>query len=251
MVFPKITSPLNTNFLMDDSENEHFLQHHGDDDHSSRKHQPQRTLLLHVIFFILYVCFTAVVLFAYPLHSSGAGLNTLTLNGEPLALRRQRFVLSEGSPYAGPPSREIDRAWAKLLDHVNIRASDRELASWNQTSVQLPSGQGYLVWMDKYLRQWIYRDHYHPEVGPEETPHWLLHIDHCLDLIRQALMCRADTSLMTFRWAADRREPMLKLESPEHVCVDWKALMEKVESRRVSDADMAMLTNPNLEPDGM
>lgn len=56
---------------------------------------------------------------------------------------------------------------------------------------------------------------------------------------------------MTFHWAADRREPMLKLESPEHVCVDWEDLMEKVESRRVSDADMVVLTNPNLEPDGM
>ncbi|KAI4869228.1 hypothetical protein F4820DRAFT_464325 [Hypoxylon rubiginosum] len=235
----------------DNEENEQFLQHHDDDDPSSCKHRPRRTLLLHTIFFILYVCFTAIVLFAYPLHSSIPRLNTLTLSGEPLALRWQRFVLSEESPYAGPPSKDIDRAWTKLLDHVNLRASDRELASSNQTSVQLPSGQGSLVWMDKYLRQWIYRDHYHPEVSPEETLHWLLHIDHCLDLIRQALMCRADTSLMTFHWAADRREPMLKLESPEHVCVDWKDLMEKVESRRVSDADMAVLTNPNLAPDGI
>ncbi|KAI2607962.1 hypothetical protein GGR54DRAFT_389811 [Hypoxylon sp. NC1633] len=243
----------------DKEENEHFLQHHDNDDPSSCKHRHRRTLRLHIIFFILYVFFTTIVLFAYPLYSCGARLNTLTLNGERLALRRQRFVFSEESPYAGPPSEDIDRAWANLLDHVNIRASDRELASSNQTSVQLPSGQDSLVWMDvshqlhcvKYLRQWIYRNHYHPEVGPEEIPHWLLHIDHCLDLIRQALMCRADTSLMTFQWAADRREPMLKLESPEHVCVDWKDLMEKVESRRVSDADMAVLTNPNLEPDSM
>ncbi|KAI1249472.1 hypothetical protein MGN70_009085 [Eutypa lata] len=234
----------------DNGENEHFLRHH-DDDAALYKNWPRQTLLLHTIFFILYVCLTVVVLFAYPLHSSSARLNTLILNGEPLALRLQSFVLSGESPYAGPPSKDIDRAWTKLLDHVNIRASDRELTSLNQTSVQLPNGQGSLVWMDKYLRQWIYRDHYHPEVGPEETPHWLLHIDHCLDLIRQALMCRADTSLMTFHWAADRREPMLKLESPEHVCVDWEDLMEKVESRRVNDADMVLLTNPNLEPDGM
>ncbi|KAI0886276.1 uncharacterized protein GGS22DRAFT_126826 [Annulohypoxylon maeteangense] len=263
MVSPTIASPPNINLLMDGNdkeENEHFLQHHDDDDPSSRKYRPRRTLLLHIIFFILYVCFTAIVLFAYyPLHNSGIRMNTLTLNGEPLALRWQRFVLSEESPYAGPPREDIDQAWAQLLDHVNIRASDSELASSNQTSVQLPRGQGSLVWMDvshqlhcvKYLRQWIYRDHYHPEVSPEETPHWLLHIDHCLDLLRQALMCRADTSPMTFRWAADRREPMLKLESPEHVCVDWEDLMGKVGSRRVSDADMAVLTNPNLEPDGM
>lgn len=101
----------------------------------------------------------------------------------------------------------------------------------------------------KYLRQWIYRDHYHPNVGPDEEPHWLLHTDHCLDLIRQALMCRADTSLMTFEWAAGRREPMLKLQSPEHACVDWEDLMDKVRARRVSHADMALLANPALGPD--
>ncbi len=62
-------------------------------------------------------------------------------------------------------------------------------------------------------------------------------------------MCRADTSLMTFQWAAGSREPMLKLESPEHVCVDWEDLMQKVESRRVSDTEMAVLINPSIVPD--
>ena len=59
-------------------------------------------------------------------------------------------------------------------------------------------------------------------------------------------MCHADTSLMTFRWAAGSREHMLKLESPEHVCVDWEDLMQKAESRRVSDSEMAVLINPSL-----
>lgn len=63
----------------DSEENEHFLQHH-DDEQSSCKHRPRRTLLLHIIFFILYVCFTAIVLFAYQSHSSDGGtrLNTLS-----------------------------------------------------------------------------------------------------------------------------------------------------------------------------
>ncbi|KAF2788811.1 hypothetical protein K505DRAFT_393833, partial [Melanomma pulvis-pyrius CBS 109.77] len=148
-----------------------------------------------------------------------------------------------------------DDAWRDLLDHVNIRASNAELRSTNQTSVALSNEHSSLVWMDvshqlhcvKYLRQWIYRQHYHPEVSSDEEPHWLLHIDHCLDLIRQALMCRADTSLMTFKWAAGNRKPMLKLESPEHVCIDWDDLMEKVRTRRISDAEMAQLVNPDGE----
>ncbi|KAF2687591.1 hypothetical protein K458DRAFT_294739, partial [Lentithecium fluviatile CBS 122367] len=148
----------------------------------------------------------------------------------------------------------VDQAWKQLLDHINLRASDAELGSTNQTSVALPGDHGSLVWMDvshqlhcvKYLRQWIYRQHYHPDVGSDEEPHWLKHTDHCLDLIRQALMCRADTALMTFEWAIGRREPMLKLQSPEHVCVDWEDLMMKVQARRVSDAEMALLVNPGF-----
>jgi hypothetical protein len=49
---------------------------------------------------------------------------------------------------------------------------------------------------------------------------------------------------MTFEWATGRREPMLRLQSPEHVCVDWDDLMEKVQTRRISNAEMAQLVNP-------
>lgn len=66
----------------DNEENEHFLRHH-DDDAALYKHWPRQTLLLHTIFFILYVCLTVVVLFAYPLHSSSARLNTLSEHSSP------------------------------------------------------------------------------------------------------------------------------------------------------------------------
>ncbi|KAH7316779.1 hypothetical protein B0I35DRAFT_263483 [Stachybotrys elegans] len=274
--------------MMDRSgeESEHFLPH-GDNDKRPCKCRHRKTLLYHATFFLLYVCFTIIVLVTYPLFNKGsAPLNTIVFSGERLALRQQRFVLSGESPYAGPPSQAIDQAWADLLHHVNIRVSDRELTSSNQSSVGLPTGDhDSLAWMDvshqlhcvvsnpqrhtqgskdkggdlctsssdllpqKYLRQWIYREYYHPGVGPDEEPHWLLHTDHCLDLLRQALMCRADTALMTFHWAAGRKEPMLNLESPEHVCVDWDDLMEKVSTRRISDADMAVLVNPSLGSD--
>lgn len=59
-------------------------------------------------------------------------------------------------------------------------------------------------------------------------------------------MCRADTSLMTFEWGEDPKKPMLKLESPQHTCIDWTQLIEKVRSRRISDADMALLVNSEV-----
>lgn len=212
----------------DGEESAHFLPH-AENDQPLCKCRGQRTLFIHTGFLILHLLLTAVVLLVYP-WSSGIHMNTLStvhplclclcscsltchvaFNSERLELRQQKFLLSEESPYAGPPGEAIDRAWTELLQHVNIRASDRELASLNQTSVGLPGSLGgSLVWMDvshqlhcvvcgclppppplhlppsatlcianslkKYLRQWIYRDHYHPEVGPDHTPHWLLHV---------------------------------------------------------------------------
>ncbi|KAF1963933.1 hypothetical protein BU23DRAFT_72452 [Bimuria novae-zelandiae CBS 107.79] len=216
----------------------------------SRRHR--WAFLFHIVLFLVNTGVT--ILFLARIYGQDT-INTLSFTGQRLAVRPQRFMMTEDSPYAGPPSERVDEAWKKLLHHINIRVSHGEMQSTNQTSVPLADGNGFLAWMDvshqlhcvKYLRQWIYRQHYHPDVGLDEEPHWLLHIDHCLDLIRQALMCRADTSIMTFNWVANRSEPMLKLDSPEHVCIDWEDLMRKVQDRRIDNAAMAQLVNPSLD----
>ena len=51
------------------------------------------------------------------------------------------------SPFAGPPSPDIDAAWDKLLAPMHMRISIQELRRDNQNSVQLPEGGGYLGWM--------------------------------------------------------------------------------------------------------
>ena len=112
------------------------------------------------------------------------------------------------------------------------------------------------------LRQWNYREHYHPNVTEEERPHWDIHAgqyfsmtqklytnteiisDHCLDVLRSAAMCHADTTLTTFGWA-DLPKPMLNTRPIEHRCVDWEALMRSVDSRLVSHSEMDLMVNPN------
>jgi len=124
--------------------------------------------------------------------------------------------------------------------------------------VALPDGD-YLAWLEvyhqlhcvKYLRQWIYRDHYHPDVDDDDVPHLLLHTDHCLELLRQAVMCRADSTLMTFEWKDGEDKPMLKLESPEHVCADWDDLVGKMQSRVVDEEEMDRLSNPQKNISGV
>jgi len=51
------------------------------------------------------------------------------------------------------------------------------------------------------LRRFIYFDHY-AALDPEWANAPLLreHTDHCLDMLRELLMCRADTTLITYHW---------------------------------------------------
>lgn len=54
------------------------------------------------------------------------------------------------SPFAGPPSPEIDSAWNNLLAPMYMRVSREELRRDDQESVQLPEGGGYLAWMGAF-----------------------------------------------------------------------------------------------------
>ncbi|KAH8161650.1 hypothetical protein CIB48_g6611 [Xylaria polymorpha] len=133
----------------------------------------------------------------------------------------QKYLYVEASPFSGPPSSSVDEAWHELLKYTALRASAPELESSNQTSVELPEG-GYM----KMLRQWKYH--------------------HCLDLLRSATMCHADTTLTTFRWA-DAPEPMLDTRRVDHKCIDWERLMDSIEHRVVDSDEMSRMVNPAMK----
>ena len=57
------------------------------------------------------------------------------------------FHRLNATPYAGPPSPEIDHAWDALLAPMHITVSKAELERSNQDSVALPESGGYLGWL--------------------------------------------------------------------------------------------------------
>lgn len=73
-------------------------------------------------------------------------------------------------------------------------------------------------------------------------------IDHCLDLLRSAAMCHADTTLTTFNWAQDSK-PTLDVKPVPHRCVDWDALLASVKGRVVEKDEMQAMQNPNTKKD--
>ena len=57
------------------------------------------------------------------------------------------FHRLNATPYAGPPSPEVDAAWDALLAPMHITVSEQELKRDNQASIPLPESGGYLGWM--------------------------------------------------------------------------------------------------------
>lgn len=67
--------------------------------------------------------------------------------------------------------------------------------------------------------------------------------EHCIELIRQSLVCRADTALITFHWG-----DTVKLPQPDttllHKCVDWDYLMGRTEQHRINLFEEGMMVHP-------
>ena len=70
-------------------------------------------------------------------------------------------------------------------------------------------------------------------------------VEHCIELLRQGVMCRGDPTLITFHWGHT-----VKLPQPDftlqHKCVDWDNLMEWAAERAINVFEEDMLVHPTL-----
>ncbi|KAF2245316.1 hypothetical protein BU26DRAFT_386564, partial [Trematosphaeria pertusa] len=91
-------------------------------------------------------------------------------------------------------------------------------------------GGGYMSSLEMFhhlhclnvLRKWTHLDHY-KEIDPfwhkSNKYHLREHTDHCIDIIRQVLMCHSDTGLVVFHWTKKTATPSPYF-STSHKCRD-------------------------------
>ena len=78
---------------------------------------------------------------------------------------------------------------------------------------------------------------------------WLTEwLDHCFEMLRQAAVCHADSSLTTFKWDTKKARPMFNASESIHTCVDWDTLMGSIKDRVVEETEIARLENPLTQP---
>lgn len=57
-------------------------------------------------------------------------------------------------------------------------------------------------------------------------------LDHCIDYLRQVIMCHGDVTPITFEWVPEI-QGLIAHHSTEHLCRDFKALYGWAKSRGV------------------
>ncbi|CZS88194.1 hypothetical protein WAI453_000614 [Rhynchosporium graminicola] len=228
--------------------------------------QRYRSLLIaHFILFIIYGLTIYLVATRKELKFSRKHGLPFSPAIEALEFSEQTFTLEarvqEQGSFSGKPSATLDKAWHDLLDPENIRLEPEIMAHYGRldSGVALPDGDGYIGVLNVYhelhclkrIHQYMYQEHYWPDLDDNMREMNRLHNEHCIDFLRQASMCHGDIGLLTFEWNERSRIPVAKATT--HQCVNWEKLNDWTKSRTVDMMKPGWLVHPKLGvayPDG-
>ncbi|KAK8855108.1 tat pathway signal sequence [Apiospora arundinis] len=145
------------------------------------------------------------------------------------------------SLYVGEPRLELDQAWSKLLRSSMIKLSKEEIRSMNATSIALRDGSGYIGYLEsihmlhcvKRMYQYRHQDHYQrlQDTDAFLPGHW----DHCLEILREGIMCNADATINTYFWAS--KDDIKGYRSGPRKCTNWGLVQSWLSSREIDLGD--------------
>jgi len=147
-----------------------------------------------------------------------------------------------GSIYRGEHSPELDAAWDrisqdKLLNRVTLEQL-LKIGKTNLTSkVKLleEDGGGYMVSLEVFhllhclntIRKYTYLDYYgtvDTALADASPLVFKTHPEHCIEMIRQQLMCTADVGMITYEWVRDFSEPYPDFNT-KHQCRNFEKIL--------------------------
>lgn len=146
------------------------------------------------------------------------------------------------SIYRGPPSPEIDTTWNRIsLDVGPTRMTYEEMLKANATNmrskVRFPDkiGGGYMVSIEashqmhcvNLLRKASWAEYYGPiDTSFQASPEILrMHLDHCVEMLRQNIMCHADVTMISWYWVEGRTVPYPNFNI-RHRCRNFEKIMD-------------------------
>ncbi|KAG1856641.1 hypothetical protein DFJ58DRAFT_784249 [Suillus subalutaceus] len=141
------------------------------------------------------------------------------------------------SIYRGSPSPEIDAAWNRIAHGlVPTRMSLEDILKAGEvdspSKVRYPAefGGGFMVTVEAYhqlhclnlLRKASWPEYYVPTDPPEVVR---MHFDHCIEMIRQNIMCNADVTMITWDWVQEHKIPYPNFNT-RHQCRNYEKILD-------------------------
>ncbi|KAI0080783.1 hypothetical protein K474DRAFT_1636716 [Panus rudis PR-1116 ss-1] len=171
------------------------------------------------------------------------------------------FSMSNNTIYQGEPSKEVDEAWDGLYNEFGNSMIPKSLARLlpNRT-VPIPGDEEhYILVLSVFhqlhclnlMRKIFFREHYtDPETGyvagysPERlTGHYM----HCIDTLRQAVMCASDISPIVWQWneRVGKATPAMNVA---HSCRSFDKIVEWAkEHQRTESFDPSIHIEDDIE----
>ncbi|KAI0202339.1 hypothetical protein F4808DRAFT_458938 [Astrocystis sublimbata] len=133
--------------------------------------------------------------------------------------------------YVGEPTPEIDANWDRLIfgDAVDIRGDDAKTVEG--TTLQKPDGWWVLgievfhhLHCLNMLRKTLHMDYY--GANERNMDSYTAHIEHCVDSLREALMCTSDLTPFPLVWNSKYRRPNFHFTVTEHTCRNFEKIRD-------------------------
>jgi len=210
---------------------------------------PRLVLVISVVF--------NIVAFGTMAFSFMRGSNTVQWRGErPIyspaesAVTHVRKVfpaLTDRTKWHGPPDDAVDAAWSELYRLGVSKIDGSEATRLDNQTVYLSSAKDTLaIQLDVFhllhclntVRKYVWKERY-PDVEAQrygnaldDNPdHRIDHVDHCIQAVRQSLMCNADLTPNVWVWNEQRKLAQVRFDVL-HTCKDWDALQAWAEENK-------------------
>ncbi|KAJ6472637.1 hypothetical protein DFH09DRAFT_1007721 [Mycena vulgaris] len=151
------------------------------------------------------------------------------------------------SPFQIPSSSELDQAWSDLYNFGISKITKEEAARLPNKTQAIPGDEGhYIAELDVFhnlhclnkIRMALDPDYY-PDWRVSTTNNWIPtqknateHVGHCVDWIRQSLMCTSDTSVIVWQWEKSMNASIVK-GNVAHTCRKFDKIQEWAKERKV------------------
>ncbi|KAF7346863.1 hypothetical protein MSAN_01825700 [Mycena sanguinolenta] len=159
---------------------------------------------------------------------------------------------SEGdlSPFHLPSSPELDEMWHNLYKHGVSRITKDEAVRLPNKTHPIPGDNGHYIAELDVFHNLHCLDKIRMALDPDYYSDWRIsttnnfipsqidataHILHCVDYVRQSLMCSGDTSMLVWQWHDAINKTTVE-GNTAHTCRNFDNLLDWAKQRELPDA---------------